>query len=66
MTKEIGSFLARRFRDVCEESNKSKRLAEYNKISTEEITAIEQLLRKVDQKNFDLTSELMKFLGVEE
>ncbi|MGC9777776.1 MAG: hypothetical protein HZR80_00875 [Candidatus Heimdallarchaeota archaeon] len=66
MSQQIGPFLARRFREICKKSNKSKRLAECNKISDEEITTIEQLLKKVDQRNFDLESELKKFLGVED
>ena len=66
MSQQIGPFLARRFREICKESNKSKRLAEYNKISDEEITAIEQLLKKVDKRDFDLESALNKFLRAED
>jgi hypothetical protein len=66
VSQQIGSVLARTFREMTEKSNQSKRLADYNKISNDEITAIEQLLKKVDQKNFDLEKELRKLLGLNE
>ncbi|NPD90672.1 MAG: hypothetical protein HGN29_18330 [Asgard group archaeon] len=65
MAKELGPVLTRIFREICEESNKSKRLAEHRRISAEEIVNIEKLLKKVDQKNFNLNTELRKYFGVE-
>ncbi|MHA1435653.1 MAG: hypothetical protein ACTSO7_17575 [Candidatus Heimdallarchaeota archaeon] len=65
MSKQIGSVLARTFREECEKSNKNAR-KEFSKISTAEITKIETLLKKVDNENFDLESSLGKILGVTE
>ena len=59
MSKQIGPVLARTFREICEESNKRAK-ADHSKISPEEISQIEQLLRKVDSKNFQLEKELRK------
>ena len=65
MSKQIGSLLARTFREVCEESN-NKVKADYNKLSTTEIKQFEDLLKKVDRDNFDFVAELNKLLKITE
>ncbi len=65
MSKQIGSVLARTFREVCEDSN-TRVKADYSKVSTEEIKKIEDLLKKVDRDNFDFEVELKKLFEIAE
>ncbi|MEA2071706.1 MAG: hypothetical protein U9O98_10515 [Asgard group archaeon] len=60
MVKNIGSVLARTFREVCAEKNKYAR-REYTKVSQEEIERLEKMLRKIDDENYDFIKELNKF-----
>jgi len=65
MSKQIGSVLARTFREICEDSN-TRVKADYSKVSTEEIKKIEDLLKKVDKDNFNLEIELKKLFEINE
>ena len=64
MERQIGAVLARTFRELCEKSNKTAK-KEFYKISLQEIKDIEKILRKVDNKNFDLVKELGTYFSFE-
>jgi len=63
MTDKIGVLIAQSFREIMKKYNPKM---EYYKINDEEKNKIEQILRKIDNKEFDLISELEKFLDINE
>ena len=65
MDRKIGAVLARTFREFCEDSNKRVR-SDFSIVSPNEIKDIEQILKKVDNKNFDLIKELENYFGLED
>jgi len=65
MSKQIGSMLARVFREICDDSNKRVK-SEFNKIPTDEMKKFEELLKKVDRDAFDFEAELNKLLKLTE
>jgi len=66
MSRKIGDVLARTFREVCEENNSNKRLAEYNYLSNEEIIEICDILKKIDNEHYDMINVLNKYIKLEE
>lgn len=63
MSKQIGSVLARTFREICEDSN-TRVKADYSKVSAEEIKKFEDILKKVDKEGFDFEKELKKIFEI--
>jgi len=63
MSKQIGSVLARTFREICEDSN-TRVKADYSKVSAAEIKKFEDILKKVDKEGFDFEKELKKIFEI--
>ena len=65
MSKQIGSVLAREFREICKDSN-TRVKTDYSKITDAEIEQLAELLKKVDRDTFDFEKELKKLLEIAE
>ncbi|MHA1973359.1 MAG: hypothetical protein ACTSW1_10210 [Candidatus Hodarchaeales archaeon] len=63
MSKQIGSVLAREFREICKDSN-TRVKTDFSKISDSEIEQLSELLKKVDRDTFDFEKELKKLLKI--
>ena len=65
MSQQIGSVLARTFRELCKDSN-TRAQKDFSMISDEEMKSVEKILKKMDNEKFDLRKELVKYFEVED